>query len=243
VAPYLPYADNLNDAGDAVGGSSALGTGAVHAILWKGSQVIDLPTLGGSINQALAINDSDVIVGTSSLPNGDVKPVEWANGILHQLGNLGGSYAIPNDINSSGVIVGNASTHAGANHVVEWNDGKVLDLGAGQVGSINNEGQVVGSLGNSATLWENGERINLNTVLPANSGWNLFSAIDINDGGQIIGDGEYHGQERGFLLTPITTSSPGANTIPLPDPAAAGLIVSPLVIFAMRRSMRKQAAY
>ena len=42
----------------------------------------------------------------------------------------------------------------------------------------------------------------LNNLLPANSGWVWSRAVDINDAGQIVGDGFKDGQPRAFLLTP-----------------------------------------
>lgn len=42
----------------------------------------------------------------------------------------------------------------------------------------------------------------LNGLIPANSGWFLFSANSINNAGQIVGSGALNGQIHGFLLTP-----------------------------------------
>jgi uncharacterized membrane protein len=42
----------------------------------------------------------------------------------------------------------------------------------------------------------------LNSLLPANSGWTLASATAINDRGEIVGRGVFHRDERGFLLIP-----------------------------------------
>ena len=43
----------------------------------------------------------------------------------------------------------------------------------------------------------------LNTLISSRLGWVLNTAVDINNGGQIIGSGTLTGQVRGFLLTPI----------------------------------------
>lgn len=47
----------------------------------------------------------------------------------------------------------------------------------------------------------------LNSFLPANSGWELFIANGINERGQIIGTGRFNGQNRGFLLTPMRVTN------------------------------------
>jgi hypothetical protein len=43
----------------------------------------------------------------------------------------------------------------------------------------------------------------LNNLIPANSGWVLTGAADINDAGQIVGIGFKDGQSKAFLLTPM----------------------------------------
>ena len=64
--------------------------------------------------------------------------------------------------------------------------------------------------------------------------------MDINNSGQIIGVGVFQGKERGFELTPNPSSGAGANAIPLPDPALAGLAVVPLLALANRMHRDKQ---
>ncbi|HTI68688.1 MAG TPA: DUF3466 family protein [Candidatus Limnocylindria bacterium] len=53
-----------------------------------------------------------------------------------------------------------------------------------------------------ACLWFQGVGADLNTLLPENSGWVLLKANAINNQGQIAGDGLYHGQPHGFMLSP-----------------------------------------
>jgi hypothetical protein len=50
-------------------------------------------------------------------------------------------------------------------------------------------------------MWENEELIDINTLLPENSGWILRSAKGINDQGDIVGYGEINGENHAFLLT------------------------------------------
>ncbi len=66
---------------------------------------------------------------------------------------------------------------------------------------INNLGQIIGQAG-GPVLWEKGVRYNLNSLIPANSGWVLQSVSSINDRGQIVGYGTHNGLRRGFILTP-----------------------------------------
>lgn len=47
----------------------------------------------------------------------------------------------------------------------------------------------------------------LNNLISPQSGWKLEFGIDINDAGEIIGNGTFNGEERSFLLTPIKPST------------------------------------
>jgi len=44
--------------------------------------------------------------------------------------------------------------------------------------------------------------VDLNDRIPSDSGWVLVDARDINNEGQIVGNGVHNGQRRAFLLTP-----------------------------------------
>jgi hypothetical protein len=52
------------------------------------------------------------------------------------------------------------------------------------------------------------ETIDVNTLLPPNSGWTLLTATGINDRGQIAGTGLIGGQSRAYRLSPPTFESP-----------------------------------
>jgi probable HAF family extracellular repeat protein len=77
--------------------------------------------------------------------------------------------------------------------------------GWGTAFSINDVGQVVGWSGFTAFLWtrEKGMQ-DLNTLIPANSGWSLSLARSINLREQITGQGTIGGQQHEFLLTPVS---------------------------------------
>jgi hypothetical protein len=55
--------------------------------------------------------------------------------------------------------------------------------------------------------------LDLNSLLPANSGWVLEEAFGINDAGQITGMGLYNGQASAFLMTdpPAPVPEPGTS--------------------------------
>jgi len=61
--------------------------------------------------------------------------------------------------------------------------------------------------------------VNLNALIPANSGWELYAAYGISDNGLIVGQGLINGQQHAFLLVPFD----GNNT-----PPAVGAITAPI---------------
>jgi probable HAF family extracellular repeat protein len=92
----------------------------------------------------------------------------------------------------------------------------MLDLGllpgaaSSYADGINNVGQVVGyaffsNTDTHAFVWSPSTgMLDLNNLIPANSGWLLQGAGAINDQGQIVGWGllNGNGQTEAFLLTP-----------------------------------------
>ena len=53
-----------------------------------------------------------------------------------------------------------------------------------------------------ALLWEDKVLMDLNTLIPADSGWYLQAANSINDEGEITGFGLINGNVHAFLATP-----------------------------------------
>ena len=88
-----------------------------------------------------------------------------------------------------------------------------------QANSINARGQVVGTGFVFATpvnidlhgfLWENGSIVDLNTLIAPGSGATITAASDINDRGEIAGNGfDSNGDSHAFLLIPCDESHPG----------------------------------
>lgn len=55
--------------------------------------------------------------------------------------------------------------------------------------------------------------LDLNDVIPVDSGWVLVRATDINDHGQVVGRGRIAGQTRAFLLDYIGPPECGDGTL------------------------------
>jgi probable HAF family extracellular repeat protein len=108
-------------------------------------------------------------------------------------------------------------------HAVLWKDGKKrkpIDLGLVNgygysfAYALNSRRQVVGCVSNDANscsaafLWEDGRMVDLNTLIPPNSSLQLQFASNVNDRGEIVGEGLPVGCTNSdlcghlFLLTP-----------------------------------------
>lgn len=179
----------------------------------------------------------------------------WDGGILTDLGEIfGGHFNFPIAINDLGDIVGAADQAGDATaHAFLIRSGSITDLGtlpedtsSGAFG-LNDRGEIVGSSMQSfgisigvpavltadcpchAVIWKDGKMIDLNTLIPPGSGWQLAMATGINDSGQIVGNGFFNGSNDSsvFLLTPqdddaSATAAKASATIATATPALAG---------------------
>jgi hypothetical protein len=53
-----------------------------------------------------------------------------------------------------------------------------------------------------AIVWRDKVMTDLNTLIPADSGWYLEGAASINDAGEIVGYGTINGNSHAFLAIP-----------------------------------------
>jgi uncharacterized protein (TIGR03437 family) len=121
-------------------------------------------------------------------------------------------------------------------HAVLFNNGAVTDLGtlpadrSSAATGINNSGAVVGfstsqtpdlslfagpeletaSSLSHAFVYTGGTMYDLNRQLVNGAGWQVTSAIAINDAGQIVGTGIINQQQHAFLLMPVTLPQIGS---------------------------------
>ncbi len=192
-----------------------------QSVIWSNGAA---PAALGPYAFAHALNDDGVVTGayfnTGNGGDNTLRAYMWsAGGTPTVLPSLGGNTSEGNGINNHGDVVGDSFRPASLNEIaVLWSaSGAMADLGtfggpASSARDINNHRQIVGYAHNAAGaprafLSEaGGPLVDLNTLLPPDSGWVLLSANAINDAGQIVGEGSLNGEPRAFLLTPPVAS-------------------------------------
>ena len=232
------FANGINDSGQVVGFSSTAGDATVGAFLYSGGVMTNLGSLGGSASEANGINASGQVVGYSSEAGSATElAFLYSGGVMTNLGTLGGDNSLPTGINDAGQIVGSSATADDpAGDAFLYSGGVMTDLGTlggdnSGAYAINASGEVVGT---SATTGDaafdaflyttSSGMIDLNSLLPAGSGWSLQVATAINDSGLVVGFGiNPEGQQDAFLMD--TT----------PEPASMALFGAGAAILAMMR--------
>jgi len=209
---------SINERGQVAGWSytnnspnGTTGMPTVEPFLWENGKMISLGTLGGTVGGpgaqgSVMINNRGQIIGTSKLAgDNSTHAFVWENGVMTDLGTFGGVNSFPVWLNDVGEIVGEADLTGSAvshlHHAFFWKNGVMTDLGTlgstSHAEAVNSSGQVVGRsrLGDPSTilqhafLWEeSGPMMDLNTLIPAGSGWELIDGYNINDRGEILVD-------------------------------------------------------
>jgi len=219
---------DINEFDQVVGWSVSLG-GAPHAFRVQIPSVLeDLGTLvvGTAFESAaFGINNSNQVVGRSDSSISAAIPNAFIVDGFNPMANLGtfdhGDFSEARDINDASQIVGFASTLEGTDHAFRKDPGiPMMDLGTlggdnSRAFAVNSAGQVVGeseilsgSAETHAFLYEDGKILDLNGLIPDESGWELLGASDINKLGQIVGWGLVNGAIHAFLLDPTAGEKP-----------------------------------
>lgn len=255
--PNFREATGINDAGVIVG-TGFFEYSALPA-QWEDGVYSVLPTLPDSVwGGAVAINNPGVIAGWRLVLPSEPEPPAgallgpvvtlWEGSVPRSLDILGA----PADINDRGQVVGSLYNDPVSQGFL-WSPDGVSYLapltGEADVRALNESGLVVGrsALGGRlsaldtglATLWEDGQPLDLNNLLAPNqleSDWVLRQAYDINDLGWIVGDAvnARTGDVRGYVLTPLDVQV-------VPEPPALVLVLGGLLALGVVLRHRRRA--
>ncbi len=210
------FATDINDDG-VVTGFLYPGSG----VLWRDGQMVDLSAETGLvIVQANAINAAGDVVGISQQKKQFVSFI-YRDGVAAKLDVLGSAEHEALGINAAGQVCGRYrpadDDRVGRGYL--WHNGVAIDLGqlpgpkqSLQPRALNDAGVVVGTStvvapGSPrqphAFVWQDGTMVDLNRLIDGDhDGWVLNKAVDINNAGQIVGQGTHHGVPRAFMATP-----------------------------------------
>ncbi len=224
-----------------------------HAAKWDAQgRISALPTLGGELGDAIAVNDAGFAAGWAEDAAGDRHAVRWApDGSVTALQWAGPSDAVA--ISGTGVVAGGALGPQGTRVAVRWApDGTVIELaslpGGGQVTvtGITADGTLVSgtaedSAGTRHAVRWNGATGVVTDLSPGNAG---ASAVAINDFGVIAGTITEAGQEvpvawqRDGRLVRLGWAAPPASARPRAINRAGVVVGSGYVEFAQDRAVR-----
>ena len=195
---WYTYGNGISNSGEIVGENGNGESG--YATYWKdgaATELSGLPGISGFAGSAAnGINDLGQIVGWSTLHNeaaatSYIHAVNWTpSGKISDLGTLSGDTdSSASKINLFGLVIG-SSGNAVTNTTILG--GQDADYGAGPL-------EVIGR----PFIWSEATgMLDLNKLIRPHSGWVLNTVTDINQWGQIVGEGTLNGEQRGFLLTP-----------------------------------------
>jgi hypothetical protein len=215
---------DLNDNGLIVG--DTLDTNNQHALTWTNGVLSALPGLPGNLATiAFGVNNAGHAVGWSFSAAGD-RMVIWKNGVPTDMGAL--EYSV-SEINDHDQVLGQRSVIGGGHEVRTsiWTQGIWTDIGAIHdadqmfAHKMNNKAWIVGMGANSKTLtWycfmrTDAALIDINSLLPAGSTYNIQTVDGFNNNDQIVGLGSSDGSfgSSSYLLTPALAAKPSLNAV------------------------------
>jgi len=225
----------VNNSGIAVGFSSPSGIYGngedLRPVYWENGVAHALPTLGGAHGDALNINNAGQIVGESQRADGSWTTTLWVNGTPFDLGDYPGFDGHwSRAISDSGLVAVNLRRWSAPPYerkTALWDNGvwtvcdNLQERPKNFVYAVNDLREIVGFAyveyipdqglytDQHAILCRDGVTYDLNSLIPADSGWELNFARDINDRGQIVARGYYNGVHwASCLLTPVPIITP-----------------------------------
>lgn len=216
----------VNDRGQVAGQStvnsianSTTNIPTVDPFFWDHGKMVDVGNLGGTYGYVIAFNNRGQMTGSMTLTGDQTyHPFFWSGGVLTDLGTFGGESGVAHALSDTGEVVGWASDFQGAALSFLWRNGVMTNLGTvdgdpcSAANGVNSKGQVVGesspscfaALAMEAFLWEDGgPAVDLNILIPPNSGMELATGFSINDRGEINGQGVLpNGDQHAIVLIP-----------------------------------------
>jgi uncharacterized membrane protein len=199
-------ANGISEDGEIVGQAILAGSKPAGPVLWRNGAPIDLKIC--CAGSARSMNAQGLIIGDTYDKEGRYHAFLWdAVRGARVITVPGEEFSSALALDSRGEILLRATPGG----LFLYSDGKLhpIDVPKGTPHAMNKDGIVVGSFGPNpdaqrAFVWDKAQGLqDLNTLIPASSGWKLEVASSMNDRGEIVGWGGHGGVENtGFLLRP-----------------------------------------
>jgi uncharacterized membrane protein len=192
-----------------------------RAAMWVDSDPViiqhnDIAGANDLTSEAAGINNNGLVTGTVRWIQRGVErslAFTWNGRRVDYLDPFFGSDGTAYSINDAGAVAGSIVTGAGLRQPVLWWRGQLVQLDPladrphAEATDINSAGFAVGFGERDdgltrAMIWINGSPVDLNSIVPNDTGWLLQMAVGINDDGVIAGWGDFDGERRAFLLAP-----------------------------------------
>ena len=173
-------------------GSADKGARNGVALRWTSRKAVELPSLGGPANRAIAVNADGVVVGFSAVDDaGDIThAVRWVDDKIEDLGTLGGDVSQATAINRDGVIVGSSTREdgfSGVDHAFRWMDGSMSMLGrlgrvkvSGRSGKVKLDRSIALGLNDQGEICGSSISASENDPVPAATLWIGDDVVDVN---------------------------------------------------------------
>ena len=230
------YGFAINSSGQIAGGYIK-NVNEMDAFVWTNGTLKNLGTLGGYWTAATAINNKGEVTGTGANATGAFHAFFDAGSQMVDLGTLGGSNSYGAGINNRGEVVGSAQLASGYLNAFAWSGNGMVDLGtlggsSSEAYGVNDAGEIVGdsylagNQQNHGFLDLNGVMLDLNSLMPASSGWTITDAYAINNAGDILGTGLFAGSLYAVELDPAVV------TVVTPEPASLLLLGIGMLVLA-----------
>jgi hypothetical protein len=212
------YGFGINDNGDVVG-QTDVSMNLYRAFVARfGQSPVQLPSLGGTNDLACGINNFGQIAETTGTGGQHAARVEADGTTIEDAGTLDGPTGFASAacaIDDFGHIGGSSSYNGFAQfHAYRWDPGDPVMADAGLSSVLGNVYSIAGGvsvgyyqtsgapLARALMYTDANGAVDLNTLLPANSGWVLIEVLGVNASGQMVGDGLYNGVPAVFLMSP-----------------------------------------
>jgi hypothetical protein len=206
LAGNQTWARGIGAAGTIVGEWVPDGKTTTDAVYWSNTVPHSIGLCCGGILKA--VNERGDMVGDAYDDLGHYQAFTWSPARGRRIIDPADSYSSAVAINRAGHILLQVGSEAYLDDTRHLERLVLSGKSYNSVQAMNDCDVVVGGYGPDsehyrAFAWAQAQGFrDLNSLVPSNSGWKLESAAAINDRGEIVGNGELRGDDRGFLLIP-----------------------------------------